>query len=73
MTDAQLYLAVGLPALVALSGILTNVAFLLYLAGRVHRFEDKLDTFRDHFDSKLDILTGKVVDIDNRLIRIEPN
>ena len=60
MTDAQLYLAVGLPSFVALVGILVNVGYFVSLNGRMSRLEDKLDT-----------LTGKVAEIDNRVIRIE--
>ena len=60
MTDAQLYLAIGLPSIVALVGILVNVAYFVSLNGRMMRVEDKLDT-----------LTGKVVAVDNRVIRIE--
>jgi hypothetical protein len=60
MTDAQLYLAVGLPSLVALTGILVNVGYFVALNGRLTRVEEKIDT-----------LTGKVADVDNRVIRIE--
>ena len=60
MTDAQLYLAIGLPSVVALVGILVNVGYFVALDGSMTRVEDKLDT-----------LTGKVADIDNRVIRIE--
>lgn len=58
MTDAQL--AVGLPSFVALVGILVNVGYFVSLNGRMTRVEDKLDT-----------LTGKVAEVDNRVIRIE--
>jgi hypothetical protein len=60
MTDAQLYLAIGLPSLVALVGILVNVGYFVTLNGRMTRVEDKIDT-----------LTGKVLDVDTRVVRIE--
>ncbi|HXM40801.1 MAG TPA: hypothetical protein VN924_06085 [Bryobacteraceae bacterium] len=60
MTDAQLYLAIGLPSFVALVGILVNVGYFVALNGRMTRVEDKLD-----------VLTGKVAEIDNRVVRIE--
>jgi hypothetical protein len=60
MAGAQLYLAMGLPSFVALVGILVNVGYFVALNGRMTRVEDKLD-----------VLTGKVAEIDNRLVRIE--
>jgi hypothetical protein len=60
MAGAQLYLAVGLPSFVALVGILVNVGYFLALNGRMTRVGDKLD-----------VLTGKVAEIDNRVVRIE--
>ncbi|MGC9951714.1 MAG: hypothetical protein ABSF64_35640 [Bryobacteraceae bacterium] len=60
MNDAQLYLATGLPTFVALVGILVNVGYFVALNGRMTRVEDKLD-----------ILTGKVAEVDNRVVRIE--
>jgi hypothetical protein len=49
VTDSQLYVAIGLPTLAVLFGILTNV---------------KLDV-------KFDTLTATVIDVDNRVTRIE--
>jgi hypothetical protein len=60
MSDAQLYLAIGLPSFVALVGILVNVGYFVALNGRMTRVEDKLD-----------VLTGKVADVNNRVVRIE--
>jgi hypothetical protein len=60
MTDTQLYLTIGFPTLVALTGILVNVGYFVALNGRLTRVEDKLDT-----------LTGKVAELDNRVVRIE--
>jgi hypothetical protein len=60
MTDGQLYLAMGLPSFVALVGILVNVGYFVALNGRMTRVEDKLN-----------VLTGKVAEIDNRVVRIE--
>ena len=60
MSDAQLYLAIGLQSFVALVGILVNVGYFVALNGRMSRVEDKLD-----------VLTGKVAEVDNRVVRIE--
>lgn len=60
MTDGQLYLRIGLPSIVALVGILVNVGYFVSLNSRMSRLEDKID-----------MLTGKVADVDNRVVRIE--
>jgi hypothetical protein len=60
MNDTQLYFAIGLPSFVALVGILVNVGYFVVLNSRMGRVEDKID-----------VLTGKVADVDNRVIRIE--
>ena len=60
MTDAQLNLALVLPSLVALVGILVNVGYFVTLNGRMTRVEDKIDS-----------LTGKVLEVDTRVVRIE--
>jgi hypothetical protein len=60
MTDTQLYLAIGLPSFVALVGILVNVGYFVVVNARLGRVEDKID-----------ILTGKFSELDNRVIRIE--
>lgn len=81
MTEQQLYFAIGLPVLVALTGILTNLTLFLYLGNRISRLEDrtnakfeqadrKLETAVERLEAKLDILTGKVIEIDNRVARM---
>lgn len=60
MSDLQIYLALGLRSFVALVGILVNLGYFVALSGRMTRVEDKLD-----------VLTGKVAEVDNRVVRIE--
>lgn len=60
MTDAQLYLAIGLPTVVALVGILVNIGYFVVLNGRMGRIEDKLD-----------VLTGKVAEMDTEMARVK--
>lgn len=56
----QIYLGLVLPSFIALVGILVNIGYFVSLNGRMTRVEDKIDT-----------LTGKVAEVDNRVIRIE--
>ncbi len=67
MTDLQLYLAIGIPTFAVLVGILTNI---VQLNGINARF-DSVDARFNSIDLKFDTLTGKVVDVDNRVTRIE--
>jgi hypothetical protein len=60
MTDAQLYLAVGLPTITALVGILVNIGYFIVTNNRIQRLEDKID-----------ILTGKVADMDTEMARVK--
>ena len=86
MTDQQLYLTIGIPTMAALIGILVNVGYFVAINGRIGSLETRLDgrigsleskfdgrigSLESKFDTKFDILTGKVVEMDNRLVRLE--
>jgi len=60
MNDAQLYLAIGLPTVTALVGILVNIGYFVVTNARIGRVEDKLD-----------LLTGKFGELDTRMARME--
>jgi len=63
MTDIQLYIAAGLPTLAVFVGILMNVSLFNSLSTRLLALETKVDT-------KLDIVAGKLAELDNRLSRV---
>ena len=67
MTDVQLYLAIGIPTLAVLRGILTNVIQWNAVNARFNSLEARFNGL----DIKFDTLTGKVIDVDNRVTRIE--
>jgi hypothetical protein len=60
MSEAQLYLAIGLPTVTALVGILVNIGYFITLNARMGRMEDKCD-----------LLTSKVADVDTEMGRIK--
>lgn len=60
MTNVQFYLAVGLPIIVSVLGFTMIGIMLLWLKGDIRET-----------NTNLGILTTKVADIDNRVIRIE--
>ena len=67
VTDVQLYLVIGIPTIAVLIGILTNVIQWNAINARFN----SLDARFNNLDVKFDTLTGKVIDLDNRLTRIE--
>lgn len=71
MTDLQLYILVAIP----LVGILANTGLFIHLSATMNtRFaalESKVDTRFERVDARFDTLMGKVVDIYNRLTRVE--
>jgi hypothetical protein len=71
MTDLQLNILVAIP----LVGILTNTGLFVHLSGTMNtRFsglESKVDSRFERMDARFDTLMGKVIEIDNRLTRVE--
>ena len=71
MTDLQLYILVAIP----LVGILANTGSFIHLSGAVNtRFaglESKMESRFERVDARFDTLMGKVIEIDNRLTRVE--
>ena len=67
MTDIQLYLAVGLPIIAILTSLTVSILQVSAIRGEVVRIHDDMRALR----ADLNTLTGKVIEIDNRLTRIE--
>jgi len=71
MSEQQLYLAVGLPTVVALIGIMVNIGYFVAINARISSLDTRLDNRINSLEAKFDILVGKVVELDNRLVRLE--
>jgi hypothetical protein len=71
MSEQQLYIAVGLPTIVALIGILVNIGYFVAINGRIGSLETRLDNRMTSLEAKFDILVGKVIELGNRLVRLE--
>jgi hypothetical protein len=85
MSNVQLYLTIGLPTFAVLIGILMNVvhysslnarfssqdARFSSLETRVSNLETRFDARFNNLEVKFDTLIGKVIDVDNRVTRIE--
>jgi len=77
MTDTQLYLTIGLPTLAVLVGILANAAYWVAMNGRIQSLETRFGTLEarlearmSSLEAKFDLLVGKVIEINNRLVRL---
>ena len=68
MTGTQLYLAIGVPVV---SNAIMLLLFSTMINARFASFETEIHRRLDEMRADLQALTGKVVDIDNRLTRIE--
>jgi predicted PurR-regulated permease PerM len=86
LTDTQLYLAVGLPTLAVLIGVLINAmqfnaqfstlnaritTLESSLTGRITALENHVANFEARMDSRLEIILGKLIEVDNRVSRLE--
>jgi hypothetical protein len=71
MTDAQLYLAIGVPSLVVMVGILVNGLVVSQLGARIASLETSMNARMGSLETRFETLTGKVIEIDNRLTRLE--
>ena len=74
MTDLQLYLAIGIPTFAVIVGILMNVIHHGAVNARFNSVDarfNSVDSRFNNWDVKFDTLTGKVIEVDNRVTRIE--
>jgi hypothetical protein len=74
VTDAQLFLTIGIPTFAILIGILTNVIHHNAVNSRFNSVDARfssIDARFNNLDVKFDTLTGKVIDVGNRVTRIE--
>ena len=67
MTDAQLYLAIGLPTLALILGMMGNGLLFNALSARMNGIEARMLSL----EGKMDLLIGRVADMDTRLSILE--
>jgi hypothetical protein len=81
MSNIQLYLTIGIPTFAVLIGILMNVVHYNSLNARLGSIDSRfngvdsrfnsVDARFDTFEVKFDTLIGKVIDLVNRVTRID--
>ncbi|MGA2269336.1 MAG: hypothetical protein ABSH44_12775 [Bryobacteraceae bacterium] len=71
MTGVPLYLAVGLPTVAIMIGMAINALVFQSLSARMNHIETRMHNLDTKFDTRFDLLMSKLVDVDNRLTRLE--
>lgn len=78
MNDTQLYFAIGVPVFAVMMSFLGNMLQINSLNARFTSIEGRLTGMEANFNSRFgilearfDTLIGKVIEIDNRLTRVE--
>jgi hypothetical protein len=67
MTDAQLYLAIGIPTLALALGMIGNGFLFNALSARMTSLEGRMASL----ETRCDLMMGKLSEIDNRLSVLE--
>jgi len=67
MTDAQLYLAIGLPIVVLTLGMIGNGFLFNALSARMSSLEARMLALETSLNQRFDMLIGNVASINNRL------
>ena len=71
MTDAQLYLAIGLPVFAVAMNMVAGILQMNSISARITTLESSLGARLGSLNARCETLIGKVIDIDNRLTRVE--
>ena len=71
MNNEQLYVAMGVPLAGMILSVVVNVTLYVHLSSRMDALSTRIDARFMRLEEKMDTLTGKVIDVDNRLIRLE--
>lgn len=71
MTDQQLYLAVGVPSLLLAVGMIGNGFLYNALSARITSLENRMLSFESSVNQRLDIMIGKLGDLDTRVSVLE--
>ena len=67
----SVYLAVGLPTVAIMLGMAINALVFQSLSSRMNHVEGRMHNLDTKFDTRFDLLMSKLVDVDNRLTRVE--
>jgi hypothetical protein len=71
VTDIQLYMAIGIPTIAVILGLITNGFLFNSLSARMSSLEARMLALETSVNQRFDILIGKVSEMDTRLSIME--
>lgn len=71
MTDTQLYLAIGVPTIALVLGMIGNGFLFNALSARMASLEQRMTALETSVNQRIDMLIGKVSELDTRLSVVE--
>jgi hypothetical protein len=69
MTDAQLYLAVGIPTIALVLGMIGNGFLFNALSARMSSLEARMLALESNNNTRFDMVMSKLADVEDRLQR----
>ena len=71
MTDTQLYLAVGVPTIALVLGMIGNGLLFNALSARMSSLEARMLALESSMNTRFDLIMGRLTDLDTRLSVLE--
>jgi hypothetical protein len=71
MTDTQLYLAIGIPTIALVLGMIGNGFLFNALSARMSSIENRMLALETSMNTRFDLIMGKLSDLDTRLSVLE--
>lgn len=71
MTDTQLYLAIGIPTIALVLGMIGNGFLFNALSARMSSIENRMLALEGSMNTRFDLIMGKLSDLDTRLSVLE--
>jgi hypothetical protein len=71
MTDTQLYLAVGVPTIALVLGMIGNGLLFNALSARMSSLEVRMLALESSMNTRFDLIMGRLADLDTRLSVLE--
>jgi len=71
MTDTQLYLAIGIPTMALILGMIGNGLLFNALSARMSTLETRMLALETSMNTRFDLIMGRLADVDTRLSILE--